>query len=782
MRLVWSSWASGQTRGAAPRLWSIGCALLLAGALAPAARAGFIGAYACSNFTLTNSAEADGSATCPDDATLVITGPNNGSGLDGTTDLTMPSPASGVLQFDYIYTSLDPDPGYDYAGYLLGADFFQEADTSGQSGTVILPVLVGQIIGFRVGTFDNLGEPGVLTITNFSGPSSPEPDGFELAAIGIGSFVASWIFRRRKRPLLRHGSVWITVILAIAASGGALQAQQIYYSGSPVTGLVLVRTVNIQQQLLAASTAASASPVSETKPKMPPPRLRPPVIPTLLNTRTTGTAEVLTVVPASGLTAFNALSHTDQRLADNGNQWSIEPPNQSIAVSNGYVLEGVNDGVRIFNTSGSPSIATVASNQLFGLAPTIDRNTGINGVYLTDMRVYYDQGMDRWMVVQRSQDNDAAGNALNQSHLYIAVSQTADPTGTYYIYLMDTTNPNHPGCPCIDDYPQIGSDQYGFHIAWNEFSAPYLNFNDATILSISKASLASGASTPTAFQFFIAPTTGFEFAIQPAYTPPGASNFLASGGMEFFVSTFYQFGYGSQVALWAMYNTSSLATTSPNPGLTRITVNTLTYTNPDVATQRPGPLPYGSTLIPPGQLAYLDGGDIRVQALTYAGGRLYLTLQSGVVDQNGRGVVGGAYIVLSPTYRNGILAASVLNQGYLAVNSNHLLRPAIAVNAQGHGAIAATLVGPDWYPSAAVIPFDTFSTPSTIQVAAAGSLPEDGFTGYPGGSGAGVARWGDYNTAVVTSDGAIWMVVQYIGSYPRTQFANWNTLVIRKQP
>jgi hypothetical protein len=92
------------------------------------------------------------------------------------------------------------------------------------------------------------------------------------------------------------------------------------------------------------------------------------------------------------------------------------------------------------------------------------------------------------------------------------------------------------------------------------------------------------------------------------------------------------------------------------------------------------------------------------------------------------------------------------------------------------------LVGPAWYPSAAFIPFDTFSTPAAVQVAAPGTLPEDGFTGYPDGGGVGVARWGDYNTSVATSDGSIWMISQFIGNYPRTDFANWNTFLMRKQP
>jgi hypothetical protein len=350
---------------------------------------------------------------------------------------------------------------------------------------------------------------------------------------------------------------------------------------------------------------------------------------------------------------------------------------------------------------------------------------------------------------------------------------------------MDTTNAAHPGCPCLADYPEIGSDQYGFHIAWNEFNySPFFgsyNFVDAAILSVSKAALAGNSLAPTAVQFLLPYASGFEFAIQPAATPPGSSNFLASGGLEYFVSSF-AYGSGSQVAVWAMYNTSSLATPSPNPMLTRITVPTLTYTYPAVATQPRGPTPYGSSLTPPAALETLDGGDPRVQAVVYAYGRLFLTLSTQTYDDNGSRVVGAAYIVLSPTFRSGALRAQVVSQGYLVVNGNHLLRPAIGVDARGNGAVAVTLVGPDWYPSAAVIPFRTFSAPSTIQVIGIGALPEDGFTGYATGGGYGVARWGDYNTAVTASDGSIWMVAQYIADTPRTEFANWNTFILHMQP
>jgi hypothetical protein len=235
---------------------------------------------------------------------------------------------------------------------------------------------------------------------------------------------------------------------------------------------------------------------------------------------------------------------------------------------------------------------------------------------------------------------------------------------------------------------------------------------------------------------------------------------------------------GSELAIWAMSNTGSLATAAPTLTLTETIIPTLTYVSPNAAAQRPGPLPYGSTLFPPGRLEPIDGGDNRMLAACYAGGRLYATLSTQLTDENGNSVVGAAYVILSPTFRGGVLSAFGLRQGYVLVNNNNLLRPAIAVNPQGNGAIVFTLVGPDYYPSAAFVALNTFSTASTVQIAGPGVLPEDGFTGYE----QGIARWGDYSAAVAASDGSIWMATEYIPNAPRTQFANWGTFLIRYTP
>jgi hypothetical protein len=583
----------------------------------------------------------------------------------------------------------------------------------------------------------------------------------------------------------------ITLVLTLSAVSPFVQnlfGQN--YSAKNISGqLTLLHSINPQQQTTALKRqqAVTANLTTAEVAKRPP-RMRSTIasatrFAAAATTQVTTPITKLTAIPGPIAIGFNGLTHADQRLANGGNQFSVEPPNASVAVGNGFVLEGVNNAIQVYNTAGTPLLSKVLStNELFGVSPAIDRATGVNGVFPTDMRVFFDAGINRWFILQRAQDYDTLGNLMNSSRIFLAVSRTQDPTGIYNIYMMDTTNAQNVGCPCVADYPQIGADQYGFYISVNEFNTTTQVFVDSAILAISKASLAAGVVTPTVSKFVVPYTAGYEVSIQPATTPPGASNFTGNGGVEYFASTLSSNLAGSNIAIWAMSNTSSLGTANPDLKLTRGIVPSLPYYYPDAATQPAGYRPYGQSLTPTGPLPLIDGGDSRVQALFYAAGRLHMTFSTKAIDENGKAVVGAVYIMSSPTLRNGVVAASILRQHTLVLSNNHILRPAIGVDSQGRGAIAATVVGPDWYPSAAFIPVDSFSVPSMIRIPAAGALPEDGFTGYSAGSTPALARWGDYSTTAVASDGSLWMVVQYIGTLSRTAFANWGTFLMSTKP
>lgn len=154
-------------------VFALACCIGLGLSFTSQARAGFVFDFAPRNTFQVINTNADGSVTAQSNL-ISLTGGNNGSGLAGTTDYVATALASGTLNFNWTYSSLDL-PTLDFAGYLLSNNFFPLADTDGQSGTGTFAVNTGDKFGFRVGTADNTGEPGVLTVTPVAGNAVPEP-------------------------------------------------------------------------------------------------------------------------------------------------------------------------------------------------------------------------------------------------------------------------------------------------------------------------------------------------------------------------------------------------------------------------------------------------------------------------------------------------------------------------------------------------------------------------------------------------------------------------------
>lgn len=479
--------------------------------------------------------------------------------------------------------------------------------------------------------------------------------------------------------------------------------------------------------------------------------------------------------------AFDGLSHRDQRLAGTGvyanTQFSTEPPDQGLAVGNGFVLQTVNAALAIYDAkTGAQLRGPIAINQFFQLKPEVDRQRGIFGDFTSDPRAYYDNQLQRWFItVVAMATNPATGELRAPARLLIAVSQSSDPTQSWRVYSLDITNDGSSGCPCYGDQPLVGADAFGFFLSTNAFTLNQ-RFAGVQLYAISKQLLAQGAAPSVVH--FNSPSLhgGFPFSVQPSHSPSFSDE--PPNGVEYLVSVAdIRNMLDNRVAVWAITNTASLAEATPSVKLRSTIVKTQPFGVPPDAVQKSGPQELGS-LVGESQ-RFLATNDQRMQQAVFTQGRIWSALTTMVaVENEATPHAGIAYFGLTPLLRaDGSLQATIFRQGYVAAKDSDLFYPALALNANGEGAIAFTLSGADRYPSAAFVSFDQHG-PGNIQIAAAGADPQDGFSGYSYFGGEGSARTGDYSAATVDEQGSIWIASEYIPRAARTLLANWGTKIV----
>jgi hypothetical protein len=524
--------------------------------------------------------------------------------------------------------------------------------------------------------------------------------------------------------------------------------------------------------------------------------------------------------------SFDGLNHRQQRLANGGNQFSVEPPDQGLCASSSYVMETVNDVLRVFDTAGNPLIPVTDLNTFYGYPAAINRSTGVRGPFVTDPSCYFDQSTQRWFHVVLTLDTRPNGSFTGPNHLDIAVSQTSNPTGSWTIYRLPVQDdgtqgtPNH-GCsfgPCLGDYPHIGADANGFYITTNEYSFFGPEFIAAQVYAFSKSALASNATSVAVTQFnTVGAVNGNPgFTVWPATTPAGAYA-TNLGGTEYFLSSDAAAeangtGVSSDLIVWGLTNTQSLNTASPALNLSNSVLTVNPYAIPPKADQKVGDFPLGQCLndVPcstflngttdpfaPEVESHLDSNDTRMQQVVFANGKLWGALDT-ALTLNNVNKAGIEWFIVKPSVSPSGVSGKVALQGYLGLANNNLTYPAIGVTASGRGVMAFTVVGADNYASAGYAGIDALAGVGDIHVAKAGLGPDDGFTSYKFYVGDPPrTRWGDYGYTAVVGN-SIWIASEYIGQtctlaqYESTPFGscggtrsslgNWDTRISKVTP
>ena len=344
---------------------------------------------------------------------------------------------------------------------------------------------------------------------------------------------------------------------------------------------------------------------------------------------------------------------TTAKFAGQGDRCGCQPPDQALAASSSWVLQGVNTSVAVYNTSGTRQAGWPKTTVSFFGVPNPTPSGCASSPFMSDPRAFYDPKDGRFWVAMLEVEG-ALGinpNCTRVTRYWFAVSQTNNPNGTWNIYAFNMAITSGTGsCPtCVADYTEFGFDQTAIYFSGNMFNLSG-SFVYAESYSVLKSTMESGASA-TAFGFY-----GFKANGVAVDTLQPVENEASSGpGVGLLINSFDTNGDGthdcfttacSGVVVWAI----------ANPGKSTISVSgaiisTKTYIVPPNADE-------------PGCSGCVDTNDTRISGTpVFQKGLISFSLNTGL--NNGTQVVPAAFWgQISPTISGGtITGGSVFQSG-----------------------------------------------------------------------------------------------------------------------
>ena len=324
----------------------------------------------------------------------------------------------------------------------------------------------------------------------------------------------------------------------------------------------------------------------------------------------------------------NNFIHVQKQIAGtpgtNPNPCRCSPPDQGLGASDKFVVQMVNLAGTIYSTSGSVRKATFSLSD-FWFLPV---RGGPLGLGMSDPEVVYDAIAGHWYA--------SIIDTFDVNRVNFAVSATADPTGTWFIYRVIANL--GPASECLTtcqhtlpDQPYIGYSDDKFLITANDF---IIDFNLGTgpfigvqVWILNKAEMIAGNRfidlvTNDASSTLTTPTpvslTNTNFAIRPAQhlssTPTAylAENCETTAAVLIFGLCATSTTTGAGINVYAIAGTP--------PGHVAVTVNTVPISPPGFPpnADQPGP----------GNAGSLNTGDNRAQGAVWQNNLLWTVLNS----------------------------------------------------------------------------------------------------------------------------------------------------------
>ncbi|HPS63093.1 MAG TPA: BACON domain-containing carbohydrate-binding protein, partial [Bacteroidales bacterium] len=185
-----------------------------------------------------------------------------------------------------------------------------------------------------------------------------------------------------------------------------------------------------------------------------------------------------------GLQTLDGMVPMDTTLVNfqgNTNTEGYTPPDTHGDVGPNHYFQVVNCHYSIYSKTGTLLVGPLANSSVFTGLPN-NNNDG-------DAVVLYDEQADRWLFSQFSLPNYPNGPFYQM----IAISQTADPTGSWYRYQYTFTD--------MPDYPKFGVWGDGYYMSMNRFTAGAGNWAGCGAVAYNRSLMLTGSAAATMVMF-----------------------------------------------------------------------------------------------------------------------------------------------------------------------------------------------------------------------------------------------------------------------------------------
>lgn len=215
------------------------------------------------------------------------------------------------------------------------------------------------------------------------------------------------------------------------------------------------------------------------------------------------------IIPGSIIQNFDGVNNVNNCV----------PPDTYGDVGPSHYFQLVNLSFAIFDKSGTKLLGPLNTSLIWeGLPHNYNNGDGV---------VLYDEQADRWLISQFSFPSFPDGPFYQM----IAVSQTPDPTGSWYRWEYVFVD--------LPDYPKFGIWPDGYYMSYTRIKSNFLQRIGIGVVSFDRDAMIIGDPAPRAIQFTL-PTLNNPVSLLPAdcdgpFPPTGTPNYYANNASDYFV-------------------------------------------------------------------------------------------------------------------------------------------------------------------------------------------------------------------------------------------------------